>query len=133
MLVCARRWPKASVFSGWPERGPGFTFYECYSFVMNTSPYPHLQKIDDKPVTIADLKTMKARGEKIACLTAYDASFAALEDRAGVDVVLVGDSLGMVVQGRSSTTGVAPSACGVHRSGGAAWGEGAHDIHMQRQ
>ena len=73
---------------------------------MNTSPYPHLQKIDDKPVTIADLKTMKARGEKIACLTAYDASFAALEDRAGVDVVLVGDSLGMVVQGQSSTTGV---------------------------
>lgn len=73
---------------------------------MNTSPYPHLQKIDAKPVTIADLAAMKASGEKIACLTAYDASFAALEDRAGVDVVLVGDSLGMVVQGASSTTGV---------------------------
>lgn len=73
---------------------------------MNTSPYPHLQQQDAKPVTIADLARMKAEGEKIACLTAYDASFAALEDRAGVDVVLVGDSLGMVVQGESTTVPV---------------------------
>lgn len=73
---------------------------------MNTSPYPHLQHQDAKPVTIADLATMKAEGEKIACLTAYDASFAALEDRAGADVVLVGDSLGMVVQGESTTVPV---------------------------
>lgn len=73
---------------------------------MNTSPYPHLQYQDAKPVTIADLARMKAEGEKIACLTAYDASFAALEDRAGVDVVLVGDSLGMVVQGESTTVPV---------------------------
>lgn len=73
---------------------------------MNTSPYPHLQQRDSKPVTIADLAKMKQNGEKIACLTAYDASFAALEDRAGVDVVLVGDSLGMVVQGESTTVPV---------------------------
>ncbi|MES1927928.1 3-methyl-2-oxobutanoate hydroxymethyltransferase [Salinisphaera dokdonensis CL-ES53] len=73
---------------------------------MNTSPYPHLQQRDAKPVTISDLARMKAEGEKIACLTAYDASFAALEDRAGVDVVLVGDSLGMVVQGASTTVPV---------------------------
>jgi len=73
---------------------------------MNTSPYPHLQQQDAKPITIADLAKMKADGEKIACLTAYDASFAALEDRAGVDVVLVGDSLGMVVQGESTTVPV---------------------------
>ncbi|MDA3921408.1 MAG: 3-methyl-2-oxobutanoate hydroxymethyltransferase [Salinisphaera sp.] len=73
---------------------------------MNTSPYPHLQQQDAKPVTIADLARMKVDGEKIACLTAYDASFAALEDRAGADVVLVGDSLGMVVQGESTTVPV---------------------------
>jgi 3-methyl-2-oxobutanoate hydroxymethyltransferase len=46
---------------------------------------------------------MKARGEKIVMLTAYDASFAAQCDAAGIDAVLVGDSLGMVVQGRDST------------------------------
>jgi len=54
-------------------------------------------------VTINTLQAMKARGEKIACLTAYDASFAARVDEAGVDVVLVGDSLGMVVQGEATT------------------------------
>lgn len=46
---------------------------------------------------------MKARGEKIASLTAYDASFAHILDTAGVEMVLVGDSLGMVIQGQSST------------------------------
>lgn len=46
---------------------------------------------------------MKRRGEKITCLTAYDASTAALQDRAGVDVILVGDSLGNVVQGHPTT------------------------------
>jgi 3-methyl-2-oxobutanoate hydroxymethyltransferase len=54
-------------------------------------------------VTINTLQAMKARDEKIACLTAYDASFAARVDEAGVDVVLVGDSLGMVVQGEATT------------------------------
>ncbi len=54
-------------------------------------------------VTVTTLQAMKARGEKIACLTAYDASFAAQLDAAGVDVVLVGDSLGMVVQGQTTT------------------------------
>lgn len=54
-------------------------------------------------VTINTLRDMKARGEKIACLTAYDVSFAQLLDKAGVDVVLVGDSLGMVIQGLDST------------------------------
>jgi 3-methyl-2-oxobutanoate hydroxymethyltransferase len=56
-----------------------------------------------KPVTLSTLKAMRERGEKIAVLTAYDASFARLMDEAGVDIVLVGDSLGMVVQGHSST------------------------------
>ena len=46
---------------------------------------------------------MKAAGEKIACLTAYDYSFASLLDRAGVDLIMIGDSLGMVMQGHDST------------------------------
>jgi 3-methyl-2-oxobutanoate hydroxymethyltransferase len=56
-----------------------------------------------KPVTVPGLRAMKTRGEKIAVLTCYDASFAAQMEAAGVDVALVGDSLGMVVQGQSST------------------------------
>ncbi|HXR63542.1 MAG TPA: 3-methyl-2-oxobutanoate hydroxymethyltransferase [Rudaea sp.] len=55
------------------------------------------------PITVPRLCEMKAKGEKIVMLTAYDASFAAQCDLGGVDVVLVGDSLGMVVQGRVST------------------------------
>jgi 3-methyl-2-oxobutanoate hydroxymethyltransferase len=56
--------------------------------------------------TIRDLTSMRARGEKIACLTAYDASFAKALDQAGIDVILVGDSLGMVIQGRDNTVSV---------------------------
>lgn len=56
-----------------------------------------------KPVSITDLAAMKQRGEKISCLTAYDASFSALIDKAGVDMMLVGDSLGMVIQGHDTT------------------------------
>jgi 3-methyl-2-oxobutanoate hydroxymethyltransferase len=55
------------------------------------------------PTTIPRLREMKSKGDKIVALTAYDASFAAACDAAGVDIVLVGDSLGMVVQGHSST------------------------------
>lgn len=57
----------------------------------------------NKPITLPELARMKREGEKIAMLTAYDASFAALVDRCGVDVVLVGDSLGNVMQGKTST------------------------------
>ncbi len=56
--------------------------------------------------TVTSLKAMAASGEKIAMLTCYDASFAALEERAGVDVMLVGDSLGMVFGGHTSTVPV---------------------------
>ena len=59
-----------------------------------------------KPVTLHRLRRMLAEGEKIVMLTAYDASFARLADDAGVDCLLVGDSLGMVVQGRTSTVPV---------------------------
>lgn len=56
-----------------------------------------------RPVTVPELQAMKRRGERIVALTAYDYSFAVLLDRAGVDLVLVGDSLGMVVQGHATT------------------------------
>lgn len=55
------------------------------------------------PLSINDLQAMKQRGEKISCLTAYDASFSALINKAGIDVILVGDSLGMVIQGHPTT------------------------------
>lgn len=55
------------------------------------------------PLGLLGLAKLKQQGEKIACLTAYDASFAALLDAAGVDVILVGDTLGMVIQGQNST------------------------------
>lgn len=54
-------------------------------------------------LSILDIKEMYARDEKIACITAYDSSFSGLVDRAGVDAILVGDSLGMVVQGKDTT------------------------------
>ena len=58
---------------------------------------------DRKAVTIPSLLSQRQKGDKIAMLTCYDASFAALMDRCGVDIILVGDSLGMVCQGHSST------------------------------
>lgn len=81
---------------------------------MKGTAYPHLQDRQEKPVTLSDLGRMKAEGEKIACLTAYDASFGALEDRAGVDVILVGDSLGMVIQGADTTVPVSVDAMVYH-------------------
>ena len=70
--------------------------------------YTQLQQRDSAhpPVTLNTLAQMRAGGEKIACITAYDASFAELVDAAGVDVVLVGDSLGMVIQGHDTTVPV---------------------------
>jgi len=56
-----------------------------------------------KQVTLHRLREMHAAGEKIAVLTCYDAAFARVLDRAGVEALLVGDSLGMVLQGRSTT------------------------------
>ena len=56
-----------------------------------------------RPVRAPDLRAWKSDGKKIAVLTAYDASAAALVEKAGIDVILVGDSLGMVIQGRQTT------------------------------
>lgn len=65
---------------------------------MSSRPSDKVQKMN-----VRRLYEKKASGEKIVCLTAYDASFAHALDQAGVDVVLVGDSLGMVIQGHETT------------------------------
>jgi len=74
------------------------------------TPYGTLPPASDmptrKPISLPRLNDMRARGEKITMLTAYDATFAAVADAAGVECILVGDSLGMVCQGLHSTAGV---------------------------
>jgi 3-methyl-2-oxobutanoate hydroxymethyltransferase len=83
-----------------------------------------------RPLSLPRLLDMHSRGEKITMLTAYDATFAAVADAAGVECILVGDSLGMVCQGLSSTVGVSLEtmcyhvesvARGLRRSHAAAW------------
>ena len=83
-----------------------------------------------KPVSLPRLSEMRARGEKITMLTAYDATFAAVADAAGVECILVGDSLGMVCQGLPSTVGVSLEtmcyhtesvARGIRRVQGTSW------------
>ena len=68
------------------------------------------------PVTLSTLQAMHSKGEKIAVLTCYDATFAQVLDSAGMDVLLVGDSLGMVLQGHSSTLPVTLGDIAYHTS-----------------
>ncbi|GAB3539277.1 3-methyl-2-oxobutanoate hydroxymethyltransferase [Noviherbaspirillum agri] len=72
---------------------------------MNMSGYLQdaTSTVRNKAVTVTSLQALRNSGEKITMLTCYDASFAALMDRCGVEVLLVGDSLGMVCQGHTST------------------------------
>lgn len=63
----------------------------------------YLQETSRSAVTVPKLQAMRDAGEKIAMLTCYDASFSSLCDRAGVDVLLIGDSLGNVLQGQTTT------------------------------
>jgi 3-methyl-2-oxobutanoate hydroxymethyltransferase len=90
----------------------------------------HTTTLARRPISLPRLLEMRARGEKITMLTAYDATFAAVADAAGVDCILVGDSLGMVCQGLSSTVSVSLDtmryhvesvARGLRRAQGAAW------------
>jgi 3-methyl-2-oxobutanoate hydroxymethyltransferase len=67
-----------------------------------------------RPVSLPRLREMHLSGEKITMLTAYDATFAAVADAAGVETLLVGDSLGMVCQGLSSTVGVTLETMAYH-------------------
>ena len=96
-----------------------------YGTLPPASPLPQR-----RPVSLPRLAQMRAAGEKITMLTAYDATFAAVADAAGVECILVGDSLGMVCQGLPSTVGVtletmayhtASVARGLHRVQGTAW------------
>ncbi len=67
-----------------------------------------------KPLTLHRIRAMHTAGEKLAMLTCYDASFARVCDAAGVDMLLVGDSLGMVMQGRDSTLPVTLAEMAYH-------------------
>ena len=96
-----------------------------YGTLPPASPLPQR-----KPVSLPRLAQLRAAGEKITMLTAYDATFAAVADAAGVECLLVGDSLGMVCQGLPSTVGVSLEAMryhtesvsrGLHRVQGTAW------------
>ena len=96
-----------------------------YGTLPPASPLPQR-----KPVSLPRLAQLRAAGEKITMLTAYDATFAAVADAAGVECLLVGDSLGMVCQGLPSTVGVTLEAMryhtesvsrGLHRVQGTAW------------
>ena len=65
-------------------------------------------------VTLSTLQELNQKGEKIAMLTAYDATFASVAANAGVEVLLVGDSLGMVTQGHDSTLPVTTADMAYH-------------------
>jgi 3-methyl-2-oxobutanoate hydroxymethyltransferase len=73
---------------------------------MSVYPTPSAASPSRAAVTLPKLREMRARGEKIAMLTCYDATFAQAADDAGCDTLLVGDSLGNVLQGRTSTLAV---------------------------
>jgi 3-methyl-2-oxobutanoate hydroxymethyltransferase len=77
------------------------------------APAPLKQAVS-KAVTIPTLGAMKAAGNKIAMLTCYDASFASLMDRCGVEILLIGDSLGMVCNGHQSTLPVTVAEVAYH-------------------
>jgi 3-methyl-2-oxobutanoate hydroxymethyltransferase len=68
----------------------------------------------DKPITITKLLAMHAEGEKISMLTAYDSTMSALLNRSGVETILIGDSLGNVIQGHTSTTPVTVEQVAYH-------------------
>jgi 3-methyl-2-oxobutanoate hydroxymethyltransferase len=100
----------------------------------SATPYGTLQPANStahrKPVSLPRLREMHQQGEKITMLTAYDATFAAVADAAGIECILVGDSLGMVCQGLTSTVGVSLEtmrhhtecvANGLRRSQSTAW------------
>ncbi len=70
---------------------------------MSSQSSPNVAQANRRATTLSTLIKLKQNGEKFTCLTAYDACFAQLVSEAGVEVILVGDSLGMVLQGHDST------------------------------
>ncbi|GAB3364894.1 3-methyl-2-oxobutanoate hydroxymethyltransferase [Giesbergeria giesbergeri] len=104
---------------------PASTTATPYGTLPPASPLPQR-----RPVSLPRLQQMREAGDKITMLTAYDATFAAVADAAGVECLLVGDSLGMVCQGLASTVGVTLEtmiyhtdsvARGLRRVQGTAW------------
>ena len=85
-------------------------------------------ELHQKQVTLRTLQQMKRAGQKITMLTAYDATFARLLDASGVEVLLVGDSLGMVVKGESNTLGVTIEQMAYHTAAVARGTSRAHVV-----
>lgn len=75
---------------------------------------PSSQNPSQRPVTLRTLAQMKREGRKITMLTSYDVTFARLSDAAGIDMLLVGDSLGMVVKGEPNTLSVSIEQMAYH-------------------
>ena len=105
--------------------GTSATSATPYGTLPPASPLPQR-----RPISLPRLQQMRDAGDKITMLTAYDATFAAVADAAGVECLLIGDSLGMVCQGLPSTVGVSLEtmvyhtesvARGLHRVQGTAW------------
>ena len=107
---------------------------EVNAAALHATPYGTLPPASPmpsrKPMSLPRLQEMRLRGEKITMITAYDATFAAVADAAGIECILVGDSLGMVCQGLVSTVGVTLEtmrhhtecvARGLRRAQGTAW------------
>jgi 3-methyl-2-oxobutanoate hydroxymethyltransferase len=88
----------------------------------------HAPPRDTKPVTLRTLAQMKKDGQRITMLTGYDATFARLLDGAGVDMILVGDSLGMVVKGEQNTLGVTIEQMAYHTAAVARGVKRAHVV-----
>ena len=83
---------------------------------------------NDSPVTLATLQGMKARGEKIASLAVYDAGFTAVLEAAGVELFIIGDSLGMVLLGYESTVPVSMDDMVYHAASVARVGRSAYRV-----
>lgn len=81
-----------------------------------------------KQITVLDLQRMKQQGTRISMLTAYDATFARLVDQAGVELILVGDSLGMVIQGHKNTLPVTIEQMAYHGAAVSRVTERAHVV-----
>ena len=84
--------------------------------------------IKGSPVTLGDLQAMKRQGEKIACLTCYDASFTRVLEAAGIELFIVGDSLGMVLMGYETTVPVSMDDMVCHAANVARAGQHAYRI-----
>lgn len=90
------------------------TYLQGQDLAGKDTPPAAAPKAANKAVTIPSLNALRAAGQKITMLTAYDASFASLMDRCGVEILLIGDSLGMVCQGHTSTLPVTVADVAYH-------------------